>query len=90
MQRDRRRCAGAANWRLAREIIARVAMQENPSDERRISDRGDDTNGSATARTAAEVDREHAAQALHPAHRCRGRGFHGLARGALPIVRRRR
>ncbi len=84
MQRDRGRCPGAANTRLAREIIACVAMLEDPGDERRVGDRGDDTNCSATARTMAQVDREHPAQALHPAHRGRGRRFHGIARGTVP------
>ena len=59
MQRDRGRCAGGANVCLGGEIIACVAMLEDPGDERRVSDRGDDPNCSATARTAAEVDREH-------------------------------
>ena len=79
MQRDCGRCAGAANTRLGGEIIACVAMLEDPGDKRRVGDGGDDTHCCATARTATEVDREHAAQEIGP-----GAGFlFGVSLGKL-------
>ena len=59
MQRDRGRSAGAANRRLAGDIIACVAMLEDPGDKRRDGDRGDDTHLPTAAWTVTEVDREH-------------------------------
>ncbi len=38
MQRDRRRCPGNANRRLAHEIIECVPMLEDPGDERRVGE----------------------------------------------------
>ena len=89
MQRDRGWCAGAANTRLAGAIISCVAMLEDPDDEHRVGDRGDDTHLPTAAWTVAQVNREHRAQTLHPAHRGRGPGFHGFARGTVPVGRRR-
>ena len=48
-------------------------MLENPGDERRLCNGRDDTHGpTAAARTASQIDREHPAQPLHPAHRGAG------------------
>ena len=105
MQRGCGWCAGGANASLVGEPIACVAMREDPCDEPRVGDFGDDvqgrtnaagawmrrsgdTNGATTAWTVTEVDLEHSAQTLHPAHRCRGFGLAGYVRGTLSVVRR--
>jgi hypothetical protein len=54
----------------ASSLIAHGPMLETPGDERRLCNGRDDTHGpTAAARTASQIDREHPAQALHPAHR---------------------
>lgn len=59
MQRGCGWCASAANRRtsgLGGETIACVAMREDPGDEPWVGDFGNDTNGSTTAWTVAEVN----------------------------------
>ncbi len=89
MQRDRGRGPGATRKELAREIIAAISMFEDSGNECRFCDRGNDTHGSATARTELQFDIEHPVKALHPVHRGRGFGLAGLPGGALAVVRRR-
>ena len=49
MQRDPRRCPGAARRRLGLEIITAISMFEDPGDECRFGDHGNDVQGRTNA-----------------------------------------
>ena len=104
MQRDPRRGPGAS--RTDPEIIAAVAMLENPGDERGFGDRGDNTHLCAASSAEPQIDIEHPAhdprdgggrakqearaESLHPTHRGSRFGLAGLPFAIVFGVRRGR
>ena len=55
-------------------------MLNNVLDQRRLGDSGDDTHMATAAGTRADVNREHPAKSLHPAHRAVRLGLLALKR----------
>ena len=84
---QRRRWRSARTHRQARQIVLGPLpnMRENPLDQRRVFDARDDLDSPTAAPTALDLDREHAFEPLHPAHRhMRGRRSLFSLMGARP------
>ena len=79
------RCRGSVPDRRQEAYAEALEVCEDGRDYPRVGDHGEHTKRCAAARALADVDREHAAQALHPGH-----GGPGLRPRGLGVLRRRR